>query len=114
MPRLMSAVPAAYYNDNADFWVIEYLMEQDGMPDPLIKAICDSLNSSQNNFPPIVQLRLMFRVLRGNMADVTPDTLKAVECLGSFISEPKHYPPTCDVTAAAPSSDLLRQASGSE
>eukprot|EP00884_Botryococcus_braunii_P003653 jgi/Botrbrau1/13289/Bobra.27_2s0009.1 len=98
-----------FYQNAVHYCVLEYLLEQDELTDQFIKMFCDYLNLSEASFPPIVQLRLMFRVLGGSIATVTPATLQAVGCLKAVCVDPTRYPPTCDVMAAAPSPDLLLQ-----
>ncbi len=94
---------------NADLWVLEYLLEQDRVQDELIKQFCDGLGQSEG-LPPIIQMRLMLRVLHGNVAVITRDTLHALDCLTTAThGDASLYPPYTHLRGATPTADLYLQ-----
>jgi hypothetical protein len=109
----LTSAPGAVMCNNADFWVMEYLLEQDRVSDELIKQFCEGL-SRNDGLPSIVQLRLMLRVLHGQtIPAVTLQTLQALGCLTEVttLHDPNQYPPYTNLRAAKPPPELVLQAS---
>ena len=97
---------------SADACVLEYLLEQDRLPDDLIKQFYDFLLSQQGDLPPLLKLRLMLRVLRGTAAAVDASTLNTLDYFARNAAEPGGLGPAAGPRLAAlrPPEDLYNQA----
>lgn len=95
---------------SSNLWVLEYLLEQDKVEDELIKHFYDGFLCDVGELPPPIQVRLMLRVLRDNVANITQSSLDALNCLTNFSHEsPDLYPPACRVEDLSPPLDLYVQ-----
>lgn len=95
---------------SSNLWVLEYLLEQDKVEDELIKHFYDGFLCDVGELPPPIQVRLMLRVLRDNVANITQSSLDALNCLTNFSHEsPDLYPPACRVEDLSPALELYVQ-----
>ncbi|KAK9803628.1 hypothetical protein WJX72_006865 [[Myrmecia] bisecta] len=95
---------------NTDLWVLDYLLDQDQVKDELIKHYYDGFLTECGQLPPLVQTRLMLRVLRDNSANITDSSLNALNCLTTYSREdPALYPPFTRITDISPSIELYLQ-----
>ncbi|DBA98075.1 hypothetical protein WJX77_001235 [Trebouxia sp. C0004] len=95
---------------SSNLWVLEYLLEQDKVEDELIKHFYDGFLCDVGELPPPIQVRLMLRVLRDNVANITQSSLDALNCLTNFSHEsPDLYPPACHVEDLSPALELYVQ-----
>ena len=95
---------------SSNLWVFEYLLEQDKVEEELIKHFYDSFWCNVGEVPPPIQVRLMLRVLRDNVANITQSSLDALNCLTKISHDsPDLYPPACRLEDLSPAPELVLQ-----
>ena len=100
---------------NANLWVLDFLLEADGLDDTLIKHFHDVNASQFEELPPNTQARLMLRVLRDAPAQPTgiaEAALGALNMLKNLAEQlPENFAPGANLEALKPSQQLLTEVS---
>ena len=100
---------------NANLWVLDFLLEADGLDDTLIKHFHDVNASQFEELPPNTQARLMLRVLRDAPAQPTGIAEAALGALNMLKSlaeqQPGNFAPGANLEALKPSQVLLTEVS---
>lgn len=93
---------------NANLWVLDFLLEADGLDDTLIKHFHDVNASQFEELPSNTQARLMLRVLRDAPAQPTGIAEAALGALNMLKNLADHLP-GADLDALKPTSELFTE-----
>jgi len=98
---------------SANLWVLDFLLEADGLDDTLIKHFHDVNASQFEELPPNTQARLMLRVLRDAPAQPTgiaEAALGALNMLKNLADQlPENFAPGANLEALKPSTQLFTE-----
>ena len=96
---------------NANLWVLDFLLEADGLDDTLIKHFHDVNANQFEELPPTTQARLMLRVLKDaplqptGVAEAALGALNMLKNLALRLAE--KFGPAANMEPLKPSEDLF-------